>query len=109
MANNPFEATWVILEGVDDHLGKFLSEKNAFLEGTEYTKLVHIDPQTRNHLHKVRLSRGIPLRLNRIALDVITNARDALDNAVFASVVASGVSITNERQIKFPFGNTLQE
>jgi hypothetical protein len=56
-----------------------------------------------NTVHKIRLTRPIPDRLDVIAADAVNNLRAALDQAIYAIAAAAGSTISHA---KFPFSGT---
>src|SRR4051812_17372295 len=108
MSTNPFESCRVILARADEHIAEFSTLAAKFRSKGNRTEHVDTDKNTGQRRFSVRLSEPIPYEANTIALDAITNIRDSLDNAVYASVIASGVVIKSERSIRFPFSNRPQ-
>lgn len=102
---SPFFAAGLLLDRVNTHIKEFRDGVADFVREPNYFFFTEQDEKTDEVLCKIQFVSPVPPRLNVVAKDAITNIRDLLDNAVYASIIASGVAITNKREIKFPFGD----
>ena len=109
MVKNPFAAARFTLNNANRHIDQFLIGRALFLGNSKHAHIVDDQSIPGQKIYKIGFATSIPFELNSIALDAVTNIRDVLDNAVYASVVASGVRIRRLRKIKFPFGDTVDQ
>ncbi|MFH1342978.1 MAG: hypothetical protein ABIL01_17510 [Pseudomonadota bacterium] len=109
MSRNAFLAAHETLRNTNLHIDRFQAGCAAFFSNPKHTRVRDVESEAGKTLFKVRFAETVPYSLNSAALDAVTNARDVLDNAVYASIVASGVTIRGLRKIKFPFGSDADE
>lgn len=80
---------------------------NAFLQTDPYNIVIDENIENSRKDLKVKLVKEIPDRLSDVAADAIDSLRSALDQAGYATAVASGR--TNPRSTHFPFGRTVSD
>lgn len=59
----------------------------SFFERKPYTRVIDIDRETAQEVHKVRLTANIPGAVRVAVKDASSNLRDALDHAIYAAAV----------------------
>jgi hypothetical protein len=82
------------------HAAKFQSATDAFLLTDPYRIVFGVEPETGDHVQKIRLVKPMPEDLKGLALDAVSNLRNALDQMMFA--------ITG-KMTYFPIGETLSD
>lgn len=82
------------------HISDFERQSCEFFATDPYSRVVEVEPDTREKIHKVKLTKPMPVALPAIASDAVNNLRSALDHAVYGITLASGVSRTY-----FPFAD----
>jgi hypothetical protein len=82
------------------HIADFEKQVSLFLDTRPYEKAIEVDPDTGEHVLKLRFTKPFPAMLNGIASDAIVNLRSALDQCGYAVAVANG---GRGRDCYFPF------
>jgi hypothetical protein len=78
----------------------------AFVQSNPYTHVIETNSDRTEDVHKLKLTKPLPVALSNIAFEVLTHLRSSLDRAAYATALAAG---TQGRDAKFPFGDTLTE
>jgi hypothetical protein len=102
-ADDPFESPKGLVTHAREHADHLESEIGAFFDKRPYTRVIDYDSDTRQDVHKIRLTAKLPGKLSRILKDCTSNLRDALDHAVYAAAVSLGVK--HPKNTGFPFAN----
>lgn len=103
MASDLFESSYALLNRANEHIDEAQAIIQAFFDRKPYTKLVDFDRDTRQYVHKIRLTAKLPGRAAAVVKDATSNLRDALDHAVYAAAV--GLGVNDPEKTGFPFGN----
>lgn len=77
---------------------------DTFFRGKPYTKVIDLDPQTGDQLHKFRLTSEIPAAARLVVKDAMSNLRDTLDHAVYGAAVA--IRGGDPEDTAFPFADS---
>jgi hypothetical protein len=85
-----------------DELNQGITE---FVSNQPWSYAVEQDFVTRQDLHKIKFQRQLPIFLPCVLFDAVNNLRAALDQAGYASAVASGRQ--NPKRTNFPFADDL--
>jgi hypothetical protein len=85
------------------HIRDFSQAVREFVTSKPWTHVVDQDPDTGQHIHKIRIDRQLPEMLPCILFDATNNMRAALDQAGYASAIAAGSP--SLKAIKFPFSS----
>jgi hypothetical protein len=107
--SDPFQAAKLCLNTANRHINNFMIETAIYLGNSKNTHIVDLNSEPGQRLYKIRFTEPISLEMNGIAADAVTNIRDVLDNAVYASIIASKTAIRKLKKIKFPFGDTADQ
>ncbi|MER8453765.1 hypothetical protein NKG60_27960 [Mesorhizobium sp. M1428] len=97
-----FDSPSALIDHARDHIKDAEDRCRAFFEATPYTKVIDVDFEKREEIHKLRLSAKLPAKISAVVKDATGNLRDALDHAVFASAVAISGNV-NPSDTGFPF------
>lgn len=79
---------------------------DAFDQGKPYAMFSELDADTSEICYKVRLTKSLPIELNGIIFDVVSNLRASLDHAGYAVATADGRSGAHAH---FPFGQDIED
>jgi hypothetical protein len=83
---DPFESAKFSIRRAKHHTSNFEAcIKTVFTQKEAYTHVVERDPQTGETVQKLKLVHPMPESLQGDALDAVSNLRNALDQAVFAT------------------------
>lgn len=106
MLPNPFDSPTDVLAHARDHIKDLERRIGKFFN--PYTRVIDVDPNTGESVHKLKFHTGIPVKMSCIAHDAVSNSRDALDHAVYASTVTlRGYNVpAGWSRTKFPVGKT---
>ncbi|WP_033927149.1 hypothetical protein [Sphingomonas sp. 35-24ZXX] len=100
----PFVSSKLLLDRAREHLDQFNHLERIFVSENPYTRFREIDPNTGEHLLKVKA--GQPsVKLSAIAFDIVNCVRSALDHIVYDSARMVGGN-PKPKDTKFPFGKT---
>jgi hypothetical protein len=102
MTENSFNSSRRQIVRAEEHILDLAAKIKAFLETKPYARIVEPDSDGINQLHKVKLTKLVPLSFADIAADAVNNLRTALDHAGYTTALASGK--VNARKAYFPFG-----
>lgn len=84
MSKDPFRSSKACLKRAKCHTVEFKERVETFINSEPYRYLTdEIDPDTGDHVQKIRLVKPIPENLECIAADAITNFRNTLDHMMF--------------------------
>ncbi len=95
------------MERAGEHLDQFNHLERVFVAKNPYTRFREIDPDTGEHVFKVRASEPSH-KLSAIAFDIVNCIRSSLDHAVFDSARMIGGNPV-PKYTKFPFGKTADD
>lgn len=98
-----FDSPRLLVARAREHIGELDKGIKAFFQSRPYTRVVDLDHESRQEVHKIRLTAKLPSRFSAIAKDAVSNLRDVLDHSVYASAVALGV--IDPEKTMFPFAN----
>jgi hypothetical protein len=84
------------------HIRDFDAMVRDFIDSRPWAKIIDKNSYPGEELHKIRLSREFPEMLPCVLFDAINNLRAVLDQAAYASAVASNSA--SLKAVKFPFG-----
>ena len=101
-----FYSARLTLVHAQQHIQKFNMLVNDFVNGQPWTLFAHKDPQSGQHIHKIKFTQQLPQMLPCVLFDIANNLRAVLDQAGYASAVAAGRK-TKVVQTNFPFADTL--
>jgi hypothetical protein len=96
------------LTRVSEHLGSLYGAAQIFADSNAFAIAVDIDPETGDHIAKIRIRDQPPASLGLIVSDCIHNMRQALDHAAYSmAVLLSGTNPPpNEGTASFPIHNS---
>ena len=90
MTCDPLDSPRYMVARAKHHIAELEAQVETFL-GSSPTKIfIEIDLNTREEVHKARLVKPLPVMLNGIASDAVTNLRGALDQIGYVTSVAAG-------------------
>ena len=97
-----FDSPKEVLSNARDHINDLHARINAFFERKPYAPVIDYDHDTGQDVHKIRLTAKLPGKAIAVAKDALSNLRDCLDHAVYASActLKPGKAIT---RTAFPF------
>jgi hypothetical protein len=101
MPDDPFDSPRAVLQRARDHIDDLEARIKAFFDRKPYARVIDFDREASQQVHKIRLTAKIPGNLAVITKDVLSNLRDALDHAVYASAVMLGNK--SPQKTGFPF------
>lgn len=90
-----------------EHIDDIETGITEFLKSQPYTRVIETDPQTRNKIHKIKLTENIPDVLLSQTEEVVEGLRSVLDKCGFAAAKASGNN--RLKGTYFPIADTDQE
>jgi len=94
--SDPFHSSKYSLARAKQHISDLERQVSEFIKTKPYTFVVEIDPNTSEEVHKVKLTKPVPVALPGIALDAANNLRSALDQAIYAVILlATGKKVKN--------------
>ena len=109
MAKDAFLPARLTLARASKHIEDFSAGIDRYFSGQPGKQAVELDQATGEWLWKLQFAESpLPVELNSIAMDAVTNVRDVLDNTVYAAAVAANGKLKHPTKIKFPFGKNLQ-
>jgi hypothetical protein len=85
------------------HIRDFNTLIDEFVKSNPWAHIVERDPQSGHHVHKIKFTQQLPEMLPCILFDAANNLRAVLDQAGYASAIASGKS--SPKRTNFPFGD----
>jgi hypothetical protein len=94
------------IEHAKRHIENVEREFEAWGKTYPYAAFVEPNADGTEDIHKVKLTKPLPVALPGIVFDALGNLRAALDQAGYATATASGKS---GKKAKFPFGDTEAE
>lgn len=97
-----FDSPKEVLSRARDHIEDLNARVQAFFDRKPYARVVDYDRETGQDVHKIRLTAQLPGKIAAVAKDALSNLRDALDHAVYASAVALSPGFEPSRTA-FPF------
>lgn len=100
--SNPFYSANRTLERAKSHFRDFEARIKAFRNDKKWTYNIERDVKGRNNQHKIKFDHTFFDEGPSIVFDATNNMRAVLDQAVYASTIASGKTPT--KYAKFPFG-----
>jgi hypothetical protein len=103
---DPFHNSRYSVEHAKRRIRELESEITAYSNTNPYTKVVELEKNGSEEVHKIKLVNPMPVALPGIAFDAVNNLRSALDQAGFAVACAAG---KNGKNGHFPFGDNLSE
>lgn len=101
---DPFQSSRESVDWAKNHITNLESQAVAFFNTNPYSRIVEIDPNTAEKVHKVRLVKPLPVALSHIAFDAVNNLRSALDQAGFAAGILAKPG--NPKYTNFPFADS---
>lgn len=104
MTEDAFESAYFSIRLAKRHHDNFSRLVREFFESEPYTTSTNFNCDTGLHEFRVKIVRQIPEDLRGYASDAIKNIRDALDQAMSASVFA--LTGKRKRHAHFPFGDS---
>lgn len=105
MGSDAFEGAFFSIQHAEAHTENFYVQYRAFMDQQPYTKVVEFRFPNLD-IHKLKLTKPLPLSLGAIAFDAVVHLRSALDHVGYAVAVAAGSKGKNSY---FPFGDTAAE
>jgi hypothetical protein len=79
-----FDSSKYCISRAKHHLTDLEGQIDQFFSTNPYTHVVDYDPNTRENVHKIKLTKPMPVSLSGIMFDGVNNLRSALDQAIFA-------------------------
>lgn len=105
---DPFQSSRRKIARAKEHIADLERETERFVQEASYERFTEPDPKNPTHtVHKIRMTKPLPVGLSEMAGDAIGNLREALDHAIFGVAVASGCA--NPRSAYFPFAGTIDK
>jgi len=101
MAADPFESPKALIQRGREHVDTLQIEMASFWSRKPYARVIEFDVDTKENIHKFRLTTQIPGKIRTIAKDATSNLRDALDHAVYGAALLLGR--VNPNNTGFPF------
>ncbi len=101
--SNPFASPRLTILRAQHHIDDFNARINEFVNSQPWSYVIEKDSKGSQVLHKIKFARRLPPNLPCILFDASNNLRATLDQAGYASAVASGK--VDPKQTKFPFGD----
>jgi hypothetical protein len=99
-----FYSPRLTLVRAQQHIQNFNALVNDFVDGHPWAYVPETDPDTGEHIHKIKFTRQLPQMLPCILFDIASNLRATLDQAGYSSALASGnIRLT---KTNFPFADT---
>jgi hypothetical protein len=106
--SDPFESSRRKIANAEKHHLNLHREIEAFERLNPYKRVVEPHPDKPDHVvHKVKLTKELPVSIADTVGDIVQNLRNALDNATYAVAVASGR--VNPKNAAFPFARSVAE
>lgn len=103
--DDPFESPRLLIEDARLDVATLDSEFKAWVKKLQPESVVSRDPQTGEHLAKLRYAEKMPGRFRVLASNAVNNLRHALDQAVNCAAVQLGGRDTNY----FPFAQSASD
>jgi hypothetical protein len=101
-----FDSTVQLHQWAHEHLIFAESIVKSFVMCNPYIRIIDIDPETGQHIHKIRLTEEIPPSVALHTFDLINALRACLDYAIYASSVV--LVCPDPKNTKFPFGSNVE-
>jgi hypothetical protein len=98
-----FYSARLTLVHAQQHIRDFDTHVHNFVNGKPYAHIVEQDPNSGNHVHKIKFTQKVPEMLPCTLFDIANNLRAVLDQAGYAAALASGN--TRLKRTNFPFGD----
>ena len=97
-----FASPKMLISHAWDHIEDASTRITAFFEAKPYARVVDLDSEKNQEVHKARLTKRLPAKISAVVKDAAANLRDALDHAVYSSaVMLTGKS--DPQHTGFPF------
>ena len=103
---DPLHSSRYSVEHAKRRIRELELEINAFFNTSPFTKVIELEKNGSEEVHKIKFVKPMPVALSGIAFDAVNNLRSALDQAGFAVALAAG---KNGKNAHFPFGDNLTE
>jgi hypothetical protein len=100
-----FYSSRLTLVHAQQHIQNFNVLVNDFVDGQPWAQVTETDSDTGEHIHKIKFTRQLPQMLPCILFDIANSLRATLDQAGYASALASGS--TKLEKTNFPFADSL--
>jgi len=98
-----FESAFGSISWSNEKTKEFSKIVDDFFQKRPFEKIIEVDKQSDQQIHKIRMTAPLPKQLANVAKDAASNLRDALDHAVYASTsMLSGKADPSDTG--FPFG-----
>ena len=102
---DPLEGSKRKIARAEEHIEDLEREIKLFVNKNPYKQVIEPDPDRPHQtLYKIKLTEPIPGSFANIVGDVVNNLRSALDQAVYAIALASGIQ--SPKEAYFPFART---
>lgn len=96
--SDPFHSSKYVIARAKHHVRDLERQIAEFIESDPYSRVVEIDPNTSEEVHKIKLAKPMPVALPGLAADAVNNMRSALDQAIY--------TLTGARNTYFPIART---
>lgn len=98
---DPFDSPKLLVSHAREQIEDAAARMRAFFNAKPYARVVDVDPDTGQEVHKIRLTTDLPVKISVVAKDAAGNLRDALDHALYGcALVVNGGAPKNTG---FPF------
>ncbi|HZH92367.1 MAG TPA: hypothetical protein VEX70_17355 [Pyrinomonadaceae bacterium] len=101
--SDPFHSSKYSIERAKHHISDFNQQVAEFFTSNPYGRIVEIDQNTSEEVHKLKFTKPMPVVLQGIAVDAVNNLRSALDQAAYAVII---LSHEDTRFASFPFADS---
>lgn len=102
---NPFDSPRLTILRAQHHIDEVSAKITEFISNQPWSYRIDQDLTARQDLHKIKFERRLPSELPCIVFDAVNNMRAVLDQAGYASAIASGRQIP--KRTNFPFADNL--
>jgi hypothetical protein len=105
--SDPFHSSKYCIARARQHVSDLKRQVVEFIKTEPYTFVMEVDPSTCEEVHKLKLTKPMPVALPGIAFDAANNLRSSLDQAIHSVILlATGKEIRNAF---FPIARTESE